>query len=44
MTLAVYQKRRAFPQEEMYGLTSQLCRAAVLRLGPKGGGKVKMLR
>jgi four helix bundle protein len=28
MTLAVCQETRAFPQEEMYGLTSQLCRAA----------------
>jgi four helix bundle protein len=28
LTLAVYQKTRAFPKEEMYGLTSQLRRAA----------------
>ena len=27
LTLAVYQKTRAFPKEEMYGLTSQLRRA-----------------
>ena len=29
LTLAVYQKTRVFPREEMYGLTSQLRRAAV---------------
>jgi four helix bundle protein len=28
LTLAVYQKTRAFPKEEMYGLTSQLRRAS----------------
>jgi four helix bundle protein len=28
LTLAVYQKTRAFPREEMYGLTSQLRRAS----------------
>jgi four helix bundle protein len=28
LTLAVYQKRRAFPKDEMYGLTSQLRRAS----------------
>jgi four helix bundle protein len=28
LTLAVYQNTRAFPKEEMYGLTSQLRRAA----------------
>ena len=28
LTLALYQKTRAFPKEEMYGLTSQLRRAA----------------
>jgi len=27
LTLAVYHKTRAFPKEEMYGLTSQLRRA-----------------
>ena len=28
LTLAIYQKTRAFPKEEMYGLTSQLRRAS----------------
>jgi four helix bundle protein len=28
LTLSVYQKTRTFPKEEMYGLTSQLRRAA----------------
>jgi four helix bundle protein len=28
LTLAVYRKTRAFPKEEMYGLTSQLRRAS----------------
>jgi four helix bundle protein len=28
LTLAVYQKTRTFPKEEMYGLTSQLRRAS----------------
>lgn len=28
LTLAVYQKTRSFPKEEMYGLTSQLRRAS----------------
>ncbi|MGA2374093.1 MAG: four helix bundle protein [Candidatus Sulfotelmatobacter sp.] len=28
LTLAVYQETRAFPKEEMYGLTSQLRRAS----------------
>jgi len=28
LTLAVYQKSRSFPKDEMYGLTSQLRRAA----------------
>jgi four helix bundle protein len=28
LTLAAYQKTRAFPKEEMYGLTSQLRRAS----------------
>jgi four helix bundle protein len=28
LTLAVYQKTRAFPKEEIYGLTSQLRRAS----------------
>jgi len=28
LTLAVYQKTRAFPREEIYGLTSQLRRAS----------------
>ena len=30
LTLAVYQSTADFPREELYGLTSQLCRIAVL--------------
>ena len=30
LTLAVYQSTTDFPREELYGLTSQLCRIAVL--------------
>jgi len=29
LTIALYKSSRGFPKEEIYGLTSQMCRAAV---------------